>query len=196
MRCYQIRRKGTVFQGCEDPTPEECGIAVDLPVMENTFNHSVPRAIHGLFSMALGLIVSCRRFFMNREYLLELASGNDEIRKKFQKKIRIGAVFSFASLRFWTMLYDRWNSICHNERSKYVTVPTGRKHFFGEMYLRSEFAETCRGQFEDIEVNIPKGWDAYLTHMYGNYMEIPPENQRERHLLVRFETGGRTEGNH
>ena len=187
IRCYQIRRKGTIFQGCTDPSPEECGIAVDLPVMENTFSNSILRRIHGSFSLALGLIVSCRRFYLNRKYLLGLAKDNSDIQRKFKRKIRIGCFFSFASLRWWTMLYDKWNSICHDEHSEYVTVPTGRYHFFGEMYPRSEFAETCKMQFEDIEVNIPKSWDKYLSHMYENYMELPPETEREKHLLVRFE---------
>ena len=187
MRCPQIRRKGTVFQGCTDATPEESGIAIDLPVMENTFDNPVLRKIHGFFSLAFGLIISCRRFYMNRDFLLNLASESPEIQAKFKKKIRIGFLFSFASLRFWSILDDKWNSICHNEHSKYVTVPTGRNHFFKETYLRSGFAETTSGLFEDIEVRIPKEWDRYLTHMYGDYMTLPPKEDQERHLLIRFE---------
>ena len=187
VRCWQIRRKGTIFRGCTDPSSDESGIAVDLPVMENTFDNPVLRKIHGTVSLALGLVASCRRFYMNRDYLLALASGTPEIEKKFRKKIRLGALFSFASLQFWTGLYDRWNAICHDEHSKYVTVPTGRYHFFGELYLRSDFAETTTGTFEDLEVRIPKGWDSYLTHMYGDYMALPPEEDREQHLLAEFQ---------
>ncbi len=186
VRCYQIRRKNTVFRGCADPSSSESGIAVDLPVMENTFDNALLRQVHGFFSLALGLVVSCRRFYMNRDYLLELAADAPEIRKKFRKKVAIGAVFSFASLRFWTGLYDRWNALCRNENSRYVTVPTGRKHFFGELYLRSGFAESTAGIFEGMKVRIPKDWDGYLRHMYGDYMTLPPEEKRERHLLAEF----------
>ena len=185
-RCYQIRRKGTTFRSNADPISEECGIAVDLPVMENTFDNAALRRVHGFISLLLGLIVSCRRFYMSRDYLLSVASDVPVIQKKFQTKVRLGWVFSFASLHFWTELYDRWNSICHNENSIYVTVPTGRKHFFGELYRRSDFAETTTGMFEGLEVKIPKAWDSYLRHMYGDYMTFPPKDKQERHLLVEF----------
>ena len=186
VRCYQIRRKNTVFQGCTDATDEESGICVDLPVMENTFDNAVLRKLHGGISLALGLVVSCRRFFMNRRFLMNLAANNEGIKRKFRAKIMIGALFSFASLRSWTMLYDRWNALCHNEASKYVTVPTGRNHFFKETYLRSAFAATTTGRFEDLEVKIPKDWDSYLRHMYGDYMQIPPEEEREQHLVIKL----------
>ena len=186
VRCYQIRRKGTIFRGCADPSSSESGIAVDLPVMENTFDNVVLRRIHGYISLILGLIVSCRRFYMNRNYLLNLASACPDIQKKFRTKVRIGWVFSFASLHAWTGLYDRWNAICRDEDSEFVTVPTGRKHFFGELYRRSDFAEATTGTFEDIDVKIPREWDRYLTHMYGDYMTIPPKEKQERHLLAEF----------
>lgn len=187
MQCYHIRRKGTVFRGCSDPTSDQSGISIDLVVMENTFDNVILRKIHGFFSLAFGFIVSCRRFYMTRDYLLKISEKTDDIKKIFKKKIAIGRLFSFLSLETWTKLYDKWNSICHNENSKYVVVPAGRKHFFGETYLRADFSETTTGQFEDLQVKIPKNWDKYLTHMYGNYMELPKAENQEQHVLVEFE---------
>lgn len=36
-------------------------------------------------------------------------------------------------------------------------------------------------KFEDIEVIVPKEYDKYLKIIYGNYMELPPEEEREPH---------------
>lgn len=185
--CYHIRRKGTVFRGCSDPTAEESGISIDILVMENTFDNFILRKLHGLGSMALGLIVSCRRFYLTKDYLLTISSGAEEIQKTFKKKIALGHLFAFFSLERWTLLYEKWNSLCHNEHSKYVVVATGKNHFFRETYLRADFSQTTQGQFEDMEVKIPLKWDKYLTHMFGNYMEIPKEGNREQHVLVEFE---------
>ncbi len=36
-------------------------------------------------------------------------------------------------------------------------------------------------EFEDTRIRAPKQYDIYLTHMYGNYMELPPEEKRKAH---------------
>ena len=35
--------------------------------------------------------------------------------------------------------------------------------------------------FEDITVSVPGNYDAYLKRMYGNYMQLPPEEKRQSH---------------
>lgn len=41
-------------------------------------------------------------------------------------------------------------------------------------------------EFEGMMVNIPGNYDAYLTRMYGNYMQLPPEEKRVSHHLHAF----------
>lgn len=43
--------------------------------------------------------------------------------------------------------------------------------------------------FEDIKVNIPKNYDYILTKRYGNYMELPPENERVNHAAAVIDFG-------
>lgn len=35
--------------------------------------------------------------------------------------------------------------------------------------------------FEEIKVNAPENYDEYLKALYGDYMKLPPEDQRENH---------------
>ena len=44
---------------------------------------------------------------------------------------------------------------------------------------KKDFENLKRAKFENVEVNIPGDVDAYLKKIYGNYMEIPPENKRQ-----------------
>lgn len=37
------------------------------------------------------------------------------------------------------------------------------------------------GEFEGYKFCIPEGFDQYLTQCYGNYMELPPEEERITH---------------
>lgn len=50
------------------------------------------------------------------------------------------------------------------------------------------FASVEKHPFEDIEINIPVGYDAYLRQVFGNYMQLPPESARApRHRTVKLD---------
>ncbi|MFC6181133.1 LicD family protein [Lactiplantibacillus daowaiensis] len=52
-----------------------------------------------------------------------------------------------------------------------------------EILSDDELTELQLAPFETIQVKIPAAYDAILTRMYGDYMQLPPENQRvEKHL--------------
>lgn len=181
----KIRLKNTVVRGCTDSSNEECGAYIDIAIIENVFDNLVLRYLHGFISLLLGLIVSCRKFYSDRNYLLNLSS-NKKIRKIFKIKICIGSIFSFLSLKKWTVMYDKWNSLCKNEKTKFVSVPTGRKHYFGELYLRKDFYVQTKHIFEGRQWNIPINFNKYLSLMYDDYMIIPDEENREKHVLKEF----------
>ena len=51
-------------------------------------------------------------------------------------------------------------------------------YFFHEFVNTSYFGEGKKIMFEDVEVNAPAQIHPYLTHMYGDYMKLPPEEKR------------------
>lgn len=178
--------KNTIFRGSNDPSSEECGITFDIVPIENTFDNYILRQIHGFVSLSFGFIASCRKFAQYQKHYLMISEGNKEAKKIFKTKILIGKIFSFLSLRTWNIIFLKWNGICKNSNSKYVTVPGGRKHFFGELRERKGFVDYTYGEFEGRKWRIPKEYDNYLTQMYGNYMKIPSENNREQHIVLDF----------
>ena len=119
--------------------------------------------------------------------MLDMSAGLSETQKIFKTKIAIGFLFSFLPLNKWTRLLDKWNGLFQKKDTKMVSVPTGRKHYFGEIYQRNEFYETAEAVFEGITVKVPKEYDKYLRHMYGNYMEIPPKEKREQHVVLKYQ---------
>lgn len=56
------------------------------------------------------------------------------------------------------------------------------------IYDPNDFLPIKKSRFEDITINIPKNYDKILTRLYGNYMELPPEEKRfrEAHYNVDF----------
>ena len=104
--------------------------------------------------------------------------------KAYKKRIFAGRILSVIPAGKWFDWVD--NVANYKKHTGVVGIPTGRKHFFGEVLLETVFLPTCVGVFEKTQVYLPANCDAYLTNLYGDYMEIPPVEKRERHLIVDF----------
>lgn len=65
------------------------------------------------------------------------------------------------------------------ETSAYVGVQSGTYHQEKERNPRTVFDKTILFPFEDIELPGPSGYDEYLRHLFGDYMQLPPEDQRQ-----------------
>ncbi|MBO7721189.1 MAG: LicD family protein [Kiritimatiellae bacterium] len=182
----RVRLRGTCVRTREDLfLPEEsCGAFVDIFMIDNTFDNRFLRAVHGGVSLALGFMYSCRKFFRERKFVSRWAEENPGASSVFRLKTLIGFLLSPVPLGYWVRIWERWNALCSDGGSKYVTIPVGRRHFFGELCPRAEMCETRPISFEGIECLAPAGVEAYMRRNYGpDYMSPPPEAERERHLL-------------
>lgn len=54
-------------------------------------------------------------------------------------------------------------------------------YYFHEFVETEFFGNGSKVQFEGLEVSAPKSIEPYLTHMYGEYMKLPPEEKRVAH---------------
>lgn len=50
-----------------------------------------------------------------------------------------------------------------------------------DVYKAEWFEGVVSYPFEDTTIEVPTGYDAYLRHMYGDYMQLPPEEKRVSH---------------
>lgn len=181
----KIRVKGTRFMELFDPEEEKAGLFIDIFPLENTYDSAFKRRIHGTISEALLFICSCVRIRSKKDKILQYL-GNDGLGKVVRIKTAIGGFFSFFSLHKWLMITEKFLARNKDENSKYVMIPSGRGHYFGEIYTRESFFPAKEIQFEDRVFMIQNNPDEYLTTMYGNYMVIPPEDKRERHSVIEY----------
>lgn len=56
----------------------------------------------------------------------------------------------------------------------------------GEWQPKKNMESFVLHKFEDSEFYIMSGWDANLKSLYGDYMQLPPENKRESHDFNRY----------
>lgn len=145
------------------------------------------RFIHGMGAVSFGFLVSCRRFLRDREILLKYAEGDREIEKSIIAKAKIGRLVSFWSYQELVKMQYIWNSQCKRRDSRYVVCINGRKHFFGEIYDREDMLKPEMYEFHGRMFAVMGNTDSYLHHLYGNYMKIPKEEERENLAVFEFE---------
>jgi lipopolysaccharide cholinephosphotransferase len=180
----QIHKNGTVFQEYLVQDEAKCGIKIDIFPIENTYANSLRRRWHGIRCEAGLLILSCYRMYAWRGEFLALTEGSRKARLLVRIKGAIGALFAPAH-RFWYRRVQHCLMACRQE-SDYVVIPSGRKHFFGEIYPREAYLATEPVEFEGRTFMISKDYENYLTRLYGDYRKLPPEESREHHVIYRL----------
>ena len=195
LACSQIKKKGTRYRSFNELSLDDPGIGIDLFVIENTYDSAILRKVHGIVSLAAGYALTCRKTYHEMPYLEKYLENSDELRAAFKKKAAIGRLFSWCPVESLARFTAKVYSACKNDNSVYVTVPSGRKHYFGEMNLRSSLCRTTQMPFEDLMVNVSEDYDTYLRGLYGDdYMKIPEMKEREQHPIMELDFGEDTEG--
>ena len=190
MTMCQMKRRGTILRSYNEVSKADAGIPLDIFVLENTYDSRILRTLHGTACLAMGLFMSARKMYHDLDALEPYFEGNYTLRRSYRKKARLGKLVSFLTLDQMSGLAYRVYSMCRNNSSQYVTIPSGRKHFFGELYLRSDMCRATESDFEGRKIPIPYGYKTYLHALYGdNYMELPPEEDRESHPVMELSFG-------
>lgn len=70
--------------------------------------------------------------------------------------------------------------ISKNNTNYYICLLDLRKQSF---WKKDWFNNVISKQYEDVYVTIPEKYDQILTNMYGDYMKVPPENERYTSIM-------------
>ncbi len=182
----KIKLKGTVFQEYLYSDYNKDGVFIDIFPVENVPNNKILQKLHGYLIHGMLFICSCIRFYKKKEKYLSF--GNDiKYVKAVKKKARIGKIASAFGRNFWLRISKKIMTMCKNENSNYLSVPTGRKHYFGEMIRRNEVQPLKWVPFENIELPVAKDNATYMSNLYGDYMKIPEVSKRERHYIYKID---------
>ncbi len=183
----KVRKVGTVCAELFESEPEKAGVFIDIYPLENVYENPVLKKLHGWFGEFLLLVCSCVRMRKNQALILPYLTRKEQI-ATVRRKVRLGRLFSFLPLRVWLRITERTLSRCKNETGRFVSIPSGRKHYFGEMYTRASFFPPKEVSFGSRRYFVMNEPDEYLTKLYGDdYMTFPAESGRERHAVRKFE---------
>jgi lipopolysaccharide cholinephosphotransferase len=94
------------------------------------------------------------------------------------------------SVRKWKICYEKNADKYNDVRTKYVVSLGGTYSYKKELKSRELVSSYTKQIFEGIEFSVPKAYDEFLRATYGNYMELPPENQRVgKHCITLMDIG-------
>lgn len=178
-----VIKKGTVMVCADDLNrPDANGVRIDIYPIDYFPNNKVLRYLKSYLLDAIRICAISVSIYKTKNKLFRKAF-QFTIKDKIYYSIRwtIGLICSIFGQKIW---YTMHNKLAYSVKpTKYCSVPTC------EMSLKEmQFSETMypsqKGTFEGLEVYLPNNPDAYLTTLYGDYMTLPPVDQRERHFYV------------
>ena len=183
----QIKRKGTIYRSFNELSkPEDqCGIGIDVFVADNVPDNLILRCVHEMLCLFIGFMLTCRKTYEDYHYIVKYLPKANRAKRAFFIKYCMGTIVSLIPLDSLAYFTDRCYGLYKDDRSKYVSFISGRKHYRGEMYRRTDLCRFVKKDFEGIVVNIPIGYKTYCKKLFGyDYLELPPENERESHPLM------------
>ena len=163
----KLRRKNTLFlREHQEKMPYEQGVFLDIFPHDYVPNAPVQRLFHD---------VEC---FCVRKMLWS------EIGKDADKNIVNRIIYHcLASIPLRRIRNAYYNLVTKSDRTKTNWVralmfPTfGKKHGYPAVW----FENGDKKEFEDYMFQCMKGAEEYLLFSYGDYMQLPPENERRTH---------------
>ncbi|MDO5823944.1 phosphorylcholine transferase LicD [Methanobrevibacter sp.] len=76
-----------------------------------------------------------------------------------------------------------------NSNSEYVFDISATAEEYPLIFRRDDFKSITKIKFEDIEVNVPVNYDHILKSLYGDYMQLPPKEDRYNHITETIDFG-------
>lgn len=182
----KIYRKGTLDNELyNENTPFPRGIFIDIFPMDSAPKSIIFQKIKSLISDSLLFISTSVLYAEYPSYKFKKhMSANPSQKRRYELRLFIGNILKFIPHRLWVYWFDKFNS--SSDKTGYITIPSGRKHYYGEIQPIETFLPVSYGLFEGVKCPLPNDPNTYLTSLYDNYMTLPPENKRERHCVYQF----------
>ena len=102
--------------------------------------------------------------------------------RKMSKYVMIPFARLFGS-RYWCRKLDSLSKNCNYDTAEHVGIISWGLYGTGERVAKDAFEKKVTVLFEGNNMPAMSCWDAYLRGLYGDYMQLPPENKRRVHMV-------------
>lgn len=192
----QIIKKESVLISlfnCEKIRP--AGIAIDIFALDYVPDGYLAYLTHGIVSnVMLYILHSMEMYLCKNKYSDRFFANGIKSRVFYYFRLTIGCLFSPITYKAMSVALDKW--ISRYDATSRISIPSGRKHYFGETHPKAVFYPVRSAVFEGEKAYLPNQAEAYLKRLYGdNFMDIPPVEKREMHAYVEYKCTHVASGN-
>ena len=178
-----VIKKGTVMVCADDLNrPDANGIRIDIYPIDFMPNNKMLRYLKSYLLDAVRICAISVSIYRTKNKLFRKAflfSKKDKL--YYAIRWTIGLFCSLLGQKNWYSLHNKL--ACSTKETRWCSVPTCEMSL-KEMQFSDAMYPPQKGEFEGLEVYLPNNPDAYLTKLYGDYMQVPPPEKRERHFYV------------
>lgn len=148
------------------------GINIDIFILEYLPDTKIKRIIYSQKANLIKYILATYIVTLNKNY------------PSFFKKII--AIIGIIFLNIFKITPDKikeyyLNMVRANDCENNTLVFENGALCYNKPFNKTIFRPPKKIKFEDIEISVPNDYDTYLKNIYGNYMELPPEEDRIIH---------------
>lgn len=179
----ELNLKGTYterFYNSEN-TDFELGISIDIFVLDNIPDSKLARKLFNLRYKLFRLLLISYEISFNDMYV-------SETKQKIGRTIR--SIYRLLNIDndFVKRQGDKLiESTMKKETRDVANLSTPYSTL--NIVPRDIFKPAKKVKFEDLTVNVPKDYDTYLTGIYGDYMTLPPVEDRVNHSFAKIDFG-------
>lgn len=128
-----------------------------------------------------------QRCFLFRSIIIAMNTDFDSKKSHMDKKRCIKQLLNILAILIGKKRILKWNEKYmkkHNGTSSIYVCNLCTPYILKEIFQRSELQEVEDIYFERQTVMGLKNADRYLRMLYGNYMQLPPEDERRTHSIT------------
>ena len=153
------------------------GINIDIFVLVNTPNNKFKRYLHLKTSHIYDRLLTMSVIELN-----DYPNPTKFIANTIHKILKLTGISpEFFKKRAWKSFNKYKDDECI-----YASTPTST---YVKLYKKGDYFPPVKTKFEDTEVYIGNNPDSILSTMFGDYMQLPPEDKRENHAPENLDFG-------
>jgi len=153
-------------------TKFQLGISLDIFIFDDVPDNKFKRSIYYGKIKLIKIFLDMIRLDFNKVYPSKLKKFIIIMNRYFMKLFRID---SDKFKKFYN------NVVESNNNKGYSCVYENIAQTYTKSIPKEILFPIKKVTFEDIEINIPNDYDEFLTILYGDYMELPPVEDRKVH---------------
>ena len=174
----KVLLKDSILKDRNTHHTKECGVSIDIFPYETVPDNRILREVFRIHSLAAGLAASCRWFYEDRSMYRAYVGTDKDALSVINIKIRIGWLLSFRSLDYWvSKAYRVWSKYSGTDNRMIAVIARWNE----TLAMRQDVFPAIKMRFGKEDWCVPAKYDDAMKAFFGDYMKLPPEEDRESH---------------